>query len=81
MSRDVHYFAKDGSYGHAEGIEIIETEKWTEDDWDLIAETADSARAEFAVDITRWIRLGRPDDYWTMDYNVTSKYADPPTLF
>ena len=52
MSRSVHYFAKDGSYGHAEGIEIIETEKWTEDDWDLIAETADSAMRSQSLDST-----------------------------
>lgn len=80
MSRDVHYFAVDGSYGHAEGIEIIETEKWTEDDWDLIAETADSERAAFARDITRWIRLGRPSDFFTPTWDVTPKYSDV-TLF
>lgn len=83
MSRSVHYFGQDGQFGHAEGIQIIETDDWTEDDWFMLVETAPSERAAFALDIANWIRLGRPDDYWTIDYHVAAKYKEPesPKLF
>lgn len=65
MSRDVHFFAEDGSFGHAEGIVIIETDQWEEEDWDIVADVNDSRRAKVAKAMATWIRLGRPQDFWT----------------
>jgi hypothetical protein len=78
--RRIHYFAADGHFGLADGIEIIETENWTTEDFELVNETPPFDRSAFAADINNWVRLGRPEDYWTADYHVQPKYADP-TLF
>lgn len=39
------YFAKDGSYGDATGLVIVDTSKWTEEQWQMIEETSDSFRS------------------------------------
>jgi hypothetical protein len=72
----VHYFATDGSYGHADGINLIETDKWVESDWQLIEETPENLRAAFALDIAQWVRLGRPEDFWVGNYTVAPKYTE-----
>jgi hypothetical protein len=72
--RDVHYFAVDGSYGHADGINLIETDKWQEAEWDLIATAPDNDRAAFALDIAEFVRLGRPEDFWTSDFKIAPRY-------
>jgi hypothetical protein len=40
----LHYFAKDGNYGSAEGLVIIDTTDWTDDEW---------ADIDFAIDANR----------------------------
>jgi hypothetical protein len=78
--RSVHYFAVDGSFGHADGINLIETDKWIESDWQLIEETPEHMRAAFALDIATWVRLGRPEDFWAGDYTIASKYINSKRL-
>jgi len=38
------YFASDGSYGDADGIEIHDTDNWTEAMWDAIDVATDNRR-------------------------------------
>jgi hypothetical protein len=46
------YFALDGNYGEAHGMVVIDTTKWSEDDWTQIEEASDSERAQVALDLT-----------------------------
>ena len=45
------YFAQDGSFGDAYGIEIIDTSDFNEDDWTSIWEASDNNRSSVAVEI------------------------------
>jgi hypothetical protein len=47
------YFALDGNYGEAQGMVVVDTTKWSEDDWTQIEEASDSERAQVALDLTR----------------------------
>lgn len=42
------YFAKDGSYGDAEGMFVTDTSEWTEQDWSAIDSAGDYDRAVVA---------------------------------
>ena len=44
------YFAKDGSYGDASGLVIVDTSKWTEDTWQMIRECSNRFRATRAIE-------------------------------
>ena len=44
----MHYFAKDGNYGDALGLVVVNTSEWTEQDWVLIDEAMDDERPEIA---------------------------------
>jgi hypothetical protein len=44
------YFATDGSYGDASGLVIVDTSKWTHEQWQMIEETSDSFRAIRAIE-------------------------------
>jgi len=44
------YFAKDGSYGDASGLVIVDTSKWTMETWQMIHETSDDFRAVRAAE-------------------------------
>ena len=46
------YFALDGNYGEAQGMVVVDTTKWSEDDWTQIEEAGDSERAQVALDLT-----------------------------
>ena len=46
-----HYFAEDGNYGNAEGLVIIRTDNWTDDDWDYIVLAQDWDKPRVARDI------------------------------
>lgn len=46
-----HYFADDGNYGDANGLVIINTDYFTEDDWTLIEEASDWDRPRVAREI------------------------------
>lgn len=43
------YFAKDGSYGSASDLTILNTEHWTEEDWQEIEQASDMTRWHVAV--------------------------------
>lgn len=45
------YFAVDGSYGSGEGIVIVDTSKWTEDDWEAIEAEDEYFRPRLAQQI------------------------------
>jgi hypothetical protein len=49
----MYYFATDGSYGSADSMEVLDTTKWTEADWEEIFEAYDHNRLEVAVEIAR----------------------------
>ena len=49
----MHYFASDGSYRDAEGIIVVDTTDWTEDEWSLINDAPDSERAAVAAQLER----------------------------
>ena len=49
MSR--HYFAKDGSYGDADGLVVIDTSNWTAQDWASLEGAADDMMVVIALGI------------------------------
>lgn len=49
----MYYFATDGSYGSADSMEVLDTTKWTEADWEEIFEAYDHNRVEVALEIAR----------------------------
>ena len=51
MKKDTFYFATDGSYGHADGLVLADTGRWTEKDWELIENASDDERVQVAREI------------------------------
>lgn len=47
-----HYFAADGNYGSAEGLVIVDTSDWTEEEWDAIDAARDSERPAIASQLS-----------------------------
>jgi hypothetical protein len=47
------YFALDGNYGDADGIVIVDTSTWSEEDWQAIDEAGDSDRASVALALAK----------------------------
>ena len=45
------YFAKDGSYGDAAGMVIIDTRAWNAEQWDHVESASDYERAALAASI------------------------------
>lgn len=48
----LHYFAKDGNYGTAEGLVIIDTTDWSEDEWADIDFSIDANRPMIALSLS-----------------------------
>lgn len=48
------YFAKDGSYGDASGLVIVDTSDWDERDWDAIDRASDDYRCTVARRMSDW---------------------------
>ena len=46
------YFAVDGNYGSADGMVIIDTTNWSEDEWSQVELASDTERAQVALDLT-----------------------------
>jgi hypothetical protein len=46
-----HYFAIDGNYGDADGIVLVDTSLFTDEDWTNISEELDYARTDLAKNI------------------------------
>ena len=49
----ITYFAKDGSFGSAKGLECIDTTHWTEKDWERVEYASDNKRIQVAKRIAR----------------------------
>lgn len=49
----IHYFAEDGNFGSADGLVVIETTKWNENDWDEIESSNDWNRPSTAEIISK----------------------------
>lgn len=47
-----HYFAADGNYGDAHNGVVVDTERFTESDWEEIENAHDSERADVAIRIS-----------------------------
>jgi hypothetical protein len=47
------YFAEDGNYGNAESMTVVDTDNWTDEDWEVIDESLDSERPWVAELIAR----------------------------
>lgn len=45
------YFAMDGNYGDSHGLVTINTNNWTQEDWDAIEMASDYDRIVVAVEI------------------------------
>ena len=45
------YFSTDGSYGDANGLIIVNTNAWPQDDWDRIEAASDWERPIVALEI------------------------------
>lgn len=57
------YFAKDGNYGDADKITIVDTAEWTGTDWDLIEESPEDMRYLAARVVSEWVAAGRDDSF------------------
>ena len=56
---NLSYFAVDGNYGNADGIVIVDTASWTEDDWQVIDEAGDRDRASVALALAKLDEVAR----------------------
>ena len=45
------YFSGDGNFGHADNFVLIDTSGWTDEDWDLIENTAAWELPKVAIEI------------------------------
>ena len=57
-SGDGTYFAKDGNYGYAGGLVIVDTDKWTDEEWAIVEENSDEDRPAVATQLTEMIESG-----------------------
>jgi hypothetical protein len=57
------YFAKDGNYGDAAGLTVVDTTDWTDDDFEMLDYVGDERRVLAAQTISEWIEKGRTDEY------------------
>lgn len=48
-----HYFTQDGTYGTATEIKVIDTTRWTEQQWREVEDASDSERYYVAVMIDK----------------------------
>lgn len=53
MKKKLAYFAADGNFGTAVGLEVLDTAKWTAKDWQKVEEASDSERASVAKAIDK----------------------------
>ena len=45
---NTYYFAADGSYGCTNGLSVMDTSHWTDQDWQRIDEASDGDRVDVA---------------------------------
>lgn len=44
-----HYFSPDGNYGDCDGLVVLDTSNFTDEDWELLSYVRDNERARFAL--------------------------------
>jgi len=49
----IHYFAMDGNFGNADGIVLVQTQDWTEADWEEVENASDHERANVAIEVSK----------------------------
>jgi hypothetical protein len=53
MAKELYYFAADGNYGNANGLVIVDTSDWNDDDWAIVEyQTPEWQRPTKAAEIT-----------------------------
>ena len=57
----IHYFAKDGNYGDAKDLVIVDTTDWSDDEWADIDFAIDSNRPEIALALSTSRKVMSPD--------------------
>lgn len=68
-----HYFSQDGNYGDADSLTVVDTSRWTSDDWDEIDEAPDYDRPRLARLIAKKYEddeIAEPDDIDVDDLDV-----------
>ncbi len=61
------YFAKDGNYGNADGIVVLDTTSWVDADFALVEQVSDELRPTAARLVGEWVedqRSGKFDSYF-----------------
>lgn len=74
------YFAQDGNYGSADGITVVDTEEWTDEDWQAIDECLDDERPWQAELIARKHGAKRWE-IWYRDYETGVRPFEYAPLF
>jgi hypothetical protein len=54
----VAYFAADGNFGDAEGLVVVDTSKWREQEWAEINRADDRSRGQVARELAAWVARG-----------------------
>jgi D-ribose pyranose/furanose isomerase RbsD len=72
-SPDHIYFATDGSWGHAEGMIVLDTVLWTDKDWQRIDEALDDERVTVAWSIANEIGRQRSIEAARVAQEINSK--------
>lgn len=81
--KTISYFAVDGNYGDANGLTIIDTGDWTEEDYSHLESVSDHDRPFAARAISEWIEKGRgnsdqdPESYKHFDrFGIKYEWVD-----
>lgn len=61
--RTLGYFAKDGNYGDASGMMVLETTHWSDLDWQILDAAKDEDRPVVARLLTESYEPERDDDF------------------
>lgn len=57
------YFGKDGNYGSADGLVVLDTTTWSDADFSLLDQASDELRPTAARLIAEWIDDERSDKF------------------
>lgn len=47
-TKNLSYFAADGNYGSADNLALVDTDEWTNEDWQDVDEAGDNDRLDVA---------------------------------
>lgn len=57
-SEERSYFAEDGNYGSADKLAVVDTSKWTGEEWAIVEENSDYDRPAVATQLAEMIESG-----------------------